>query len=315
MARSARWPLPSEKPTDSESGPNGRCRESTETESSWTDCAERRSSMCFARPSERRSWSSRSTHPRRPGTSGCCYESAWTTPSTSRQFERETSANWAGDSARSSRRPTSCSSTNRRWTNSAGRHAWPWSVSMADLPIRRIEARTYCHATEEEERVATALAFAVPEGVASREQLEGHFGNPLVRLTRRVEKRPAIRAVWSHWAAAGVPSAIARDIEARLDEDGVLHFRFDKQAAFRERLELAGDSDPIDIRLKLIAYPAKPADDRQSARDGSRAVAGARRPAIVRGEARTHCERLRGDGSPSLVLVHSVSDRRPTDLR
>jgi len=136
---------------------------------------------------------------------------------------------------------------------------------MADIPIRRIEARTYCHATEEEEKVATALAFAVPEGVASREQLEGHFGNPLVRLTRGVEKRPAIRAVWSRWATAGVPSAIARDIEARLDEDGVLHFRFDKQAAFRERLELAVDSDPIDIRLKLIAYPAKPAEARRVA--------------------------------------------------
>src|SRR2546425_5924619 len=137
---------------------------------------------------------------------------------------------------------------------------------MANLPIRRIEARTYCHATEEEERTAAALAFAVSEASTVRESLEGHFGNPLVRLTRRVEKRPAIRAVWSHWAAAGVPSAIARDIEARLDEDGVLHFRLDKQAAFQERLELAHDSDPIDIRLKLIAYPAKPAEARRGAR-------------------------------------------------
>ena len=136
---------------------------------------------------------------------------------------------------------------------------------MADLPIRRIEARTYCHATEEEERVAAALAFAIPEGVTSREELEGHFGNPLVRLTRRVEKRPAIRAVWSHWAKARVPSAIARDVEARLDEDGVLHFRLDKQAAFQERLELAHDSDAIDVRLKLIAYPAKPAEARRVA--------------------------------------------------
>src|SRR2546430_16913849 len=93
---------------------------------------------------------------------------------------------------------------------------------MADLPIRRIEARTYCHATEEEERVATALALAVPEGVASREQLEGHFGNPLVRLTRRVEKRPAIRAAWSHWAPPGGPSPVARATEARLHTDGVL---------------------------------------------------------------------------------------------
>jgi len=136
---------------------------------------------------------------------------------------------------------------------------------MADLPIRRIEARTYCHATEEEERVATALAFALPGGVASREQLEGHYGNPLVRLTRRVEKRPAIRTVWSHWVAAGVPAAIAQDVEARIDQEGVLHFRLDKQAAFRERLELAQDSDPIDVRLKLIAYPAKPAEARRVA--------------------------------------------------
>jgi RNA-binding protein len=136
---------------------------------------------------------------------------------------------------------------------------------MAELPIRRIEARTYCHATEKEERVAAALAFAVPEGEMSREALEGHFGNPLVRLTRRVEKRPSVRAVWGHWSAAGVPAAIARDAEARVDDDGVLHFRLDKQAAFRERLALAQDADHIDVRVKLIAYPAKPAEARRVA--------------------------------------------------
>ncbi len=136
---------------------------------------------------------------------------------------------------------------------------------MADLPIRRIEARTYCHATEEEERVAAALVFAVPEGVTSREELEGHFGNLLVRLTRRVEKKLGIRAVWEHWSEEGIPAAIGRDVEARLDEDGVLHFRLDKQAAYLERLELAKDADPIDVRLKLIAYPAKPAEARRVA--------------------------------------------------
>src|SRR5436309_1342590 len=116
-----------------------------------------------------------------------------------------------------------------------------------------------------ERRMASALLFAVPEGGTSREELQGHFGNPLVRLTRRVEKRPAIRAVWKHWSAAGVPPSIARDVEARVDEDGVLHFRLDKQSAYRERLELAKDSDPIDVRLKLIAYPAKLAEVRRVA--------------------------------------------------
>jgi len=136
---------------------------------------------------------------------------------------------------------------------------------MADLPIRRIEARTYCHATEAEERVAAALLFAVPEGETSREELEGHFGNRLVRLTRRVEKRPGIRVVWERWSAAGIPAAIGQDVEARVDEDGVLHFRLEKQAAYQERLELAKDSDPIDVRLKLIAYPAKLAEVRRVA--------------------------------------------------
>src|SRR2546426_11198924 len=112
--------------------------------------------------------------------------------------------------------------------SSGDRRAQPWSGSMADLPIRRIEARTYCHATEDEERVAAALLFAVPEGETSREELQGHFGNPLVRLTRRVEKRPAIRAVWKHWSAAGGPPPVARDARAPGDEDRVLHFPLDK---------------------------------------------------------------------------------------
>jgi RNA binding exosome subunit len=129
---------------------------------------------------------------------------------------------------------------------------------MVSLPIRRIEARTFCHATEDEARVATALAFACPGGETSRELLEGHFGNPLVRLTRRVEKAAAIRTVWERWTAARLPTWIAKDVEARVDEDGFLHFRLDKQAAYRETLEAAHGSDAIDIRVKLVAYPAKP---------------------------------------------------------
>src|SRR5207245_8630677 len=119
----------------------------------------------------------------------------------------------------------------RAWTSSGGRRERPWSGSMAELPIRRIEARTYCHATEEEERVAAALLFAVPEGETSQEELEGHFGNPLVRLTRRVEKRPRIRAVWGRWSAAGVLAGMARDVEGWMVVGGGLPFGFCKRAA------------------------------------------------------------------------------------
>lgn len=137
---------------------------------------------------------------------------------------------------------------------------------MASLPIRWIEGRTYCHATEDESRVGRALAFVCPEGKASREVLEGHFGNALVRLTRRVEERKAVRRLWERWSEAGLADAIGSDVDARVDEEGILHFRLDKQAAFEERLALAKDADAIDVRLKLIAYPAKAEEAKRIAR-------------------------------------------------
>lgn len=137
---------------------------------------------------------------------------------------------------------------------------------MASLPIRWIEARTYCHATEDEARVERALAFACPGGESAREKLEGHWGNVLLRLTRRLQDRTAIRAAWDRWSGAGLPAAFVADVDARVDEDGVFHFRLDKQAAFGERLALAKDFDAIDVRLKLIAYPARPELARRVAR-------------------------------------------------
>ncbi|HYY48692.1 MAG TPA: RNA-binding domain-containing protein [Thermoplasmata archaeon] len=137
---------------------------------------------------------------------------------------------------------------------------------MASLPIRWIEARTYCHATEDEARVETALAFACPEGQTVREPLEGHFGNPLVRLSRRLQDKESVRRVWDRWAAAGLPKGIQEDVDARVDDDGILHLRIDKQAAFEGRLDLAKDADAIDVRIKIIAYPAKPEQARKAAR-------------------------------------------------
>jgi RNA binding exosome subunit len=137
---------------------------------------------------------------------------------------------------------------------------------MAKLPIHWIEVRTYRHATEEEARVEAALAFAAPEGESTREVLEGHFGNALVRLTRRMEDSKSIRAVWERWSAAGLWTSLRSEVDARVDEDGILHFRLDKQAAFQGTLGLAHDPDTIDVQVKLVAYPAKPEIARRVAR-------------------------------------------------
>jgi len=128
---------------------------------------------------------------------------------------------------------------------------------MANLPVHWVEARAYAHATEDEARVLRALDFALPGGPPTREVLRGHFGNPIVRLTRRHKERDAIRTAWSRWREAGIVPALSFEVEDRVDADGVLHFRLDKQRASLEALALAGDRDAIDVRVRLKAHPAK----------------------------------------------------------
>ena len=137
---------------------------------------------------------------------------------------------------------------------------------MASLPIRRIVARVFCQATEEEDRVKHALGIALPAGAEGRDRVEGQFGNPVVILTRTAERAEEINAAWARWREAGLLPALLGTLERRLDEDGILHFRLEKEAAYGEQLVLADCSDSIDIQVKLKAYPAKPAEIHRVAR-------------------------------------------------
>ncbi len=137
---------------------------------------------------------------------------------------------------------------------------------MASLPIRWILARTYGQATEDEARVATALEAAVGGGMPSEDRLMGQFGNPMLVFSRRLERAEEVRTAWRRWTEAGIVKALAKDLDSRIDDDGVLHFRLDKQEASGGRLALHEDADTIDIQVKLKAYPAKPEEIRKVAR-------------------------------------------------
>lgn len=128
---------------------------------------------------------------------------------------------------------------------------------MANPPIHWITARVHCHATEDEDRVRRALDQVVPDAPEERQVLQGQFGNPLVVLTRRVSGGAEIAAAWERWATAGLIESVRTSVDDRLDPDGVLHLRVDKQAAFGGILTPATGPDFIDLQAKLKAYPAK----------------------------------------------------------
>lgn len=137
---------------------------------------------------------------------------------------------------------------------------------MASLPIHWIVARAYCQATEDEARVGGALSAAVSGGAASQERLDGQFGNPVLVVSRRLERAADLRTTWARWVEAKLAPELLRDLELRVDDDGVLHFRLDKQQAAEGHLLLQRGADAIDVQVKIKAYPANPAEIRRVAR-------------------------------------------------
>jgi RNA binding exosome subunit len=117
--------------------------------------------------------------------------------------------------------------------------------------------RVHCHATEEEERVALALALLAGEQAPQRSLAEGHHKNPIVVLEVVAQKKQA-DAVWARIRASPlVAQQLAAEAERRTDDAGTFYARFDKQRAFLGELALTQGDDAIHLRSKLAAHPAK----------------------------------------------------------
>jgi len=120
-----------------------------------------------------------------------------------------------------------------------------------------VELRAHCHATEEEARVWKALRTLSPDGTIETEPAEGHHGNPILLMRCRIQKDDVIAAFWRRVKGAGLLDRILETLDERIDEDAVLHLRFDKQKAFAGAIELALDADAIAVWAKIAAHPAK----------------------------------------------------------
>lgn len=123
-----------------------------------------------------------------------------------------------------------------------------------------VRFRTFCHATEDRERVLRALLTVSGEAPVSEVVAEGEHGNRVLILEATLGSRAASDAFWARVLAdAALREAFARECEARVDEACVLHFRFDKQAAYEGRLLPALGDDIVKLEAKGRVFPAKPA--------------------------------------------------------
>jgi RNA binding exosome subunit len=129
------------------------------------------------------------------------------------------------------------------------------AVLSSKTPVGYIDLRVFAHATEDPERVLTAVRNVLPsESVDSilfkRSSLAGHHGNPIVLFEARVKDRRLVQAVFAKLCSGlGLmdKEVLAGEISGHL-ERGNLYLRLDKQSAFLGEVRL-GSVDPVHVRV------------------------------------------------------------------
>lgn len=126
---------------------------------------------------------------------------------------------------------------------------------MGSVPFHYVDLRAFCYATEDEKRVADALATFLPEETElERDITEGFHGDRILVLSARVERADDVRHVLSKLAKLDDLDAVLGELDHRVDDNCAFFLTLDKQAAFRGDVRRG---DGITFRAKVEAYPAK----------------------------------------------------------
>jgi len=124
--------------------------------------------------------------------------------------------------------------------------------------IQSVQISTIAHATDDLDKVQSALRLLLPDSLKSgevftRRYLQGHYGNPIVTFEARLTKPHQLDQFACHLVrqlAKPERLLIQHNLEKHCDDQANLYIRLDKQQAFRGMLQLS-DDDPIRVKLKF----------------------------------------------------------------
>jgi len=122
--------------------------------------------------------------------------------------------------------------------------------------IRELRAQVFVHATEDREKVLKALMELFPDDVRANvvieeERLEGHYGNPIIKIVARVTGEDAVKTF--HHIISRLSridrEALRGTLEDRVDKEGTLYFRLSKQEAYLGGLTVYEADDVIRVTV------------------------------------------------------------------
>jgi RNA binding exosome subunit len=131
--------------------------------------------------------------------------------------------------------------------------------------VQSVEISTIAHATDDLEKVQSALTNLLPETIKGREiftrrYLQGHYGNPITTFEARLSEPPLVNEFMEclrKLLQLVDRLEIVDELDRHIDQDGNLFIRIDKQKMFRGIAKL-GQDDPIRIRMKFSKFAGKP---------------------------------------------------------
>jgi len=123
------------------------------------------------------------------------------------------------------------------------------------VPIAYIDIRVFAHATEDVDKVLSAVYNMLPTElvnnvVFNKTNLTGHYKNPIILLETRIKGKDAVKAVFEKLASSlsSLDKVLLNnEIKQHLDK-GNLYVRLDKQSAHLNELKLCS-TDPIHFRI------------------------------------------------------------------
>ena len=126
---------------------------------------------------------------------------------------------------------------------------------MNPFGIAWIQIETFSHATEDIEKVKSLLSKFFSFDITFKEnKTYGHFGNEIIIINVELSRDKEIKIFVSDFLKIIDKSRILETLEQRLDEDGILFIRMNKERVYNDDFTIDDNGDIL-ISMKFVTYP------------------------------------------------------------